>query len=499
MTIEIEALTYTYPNQTQPVLRDVHWRVEAGEFVLVAGSSGAGKSTLLRCLNGLVPHFSGGQIAGRVQVNGLDVLAVGAAVMSQQVGFVLQNPEAQAVLDRVEPEIAFGLENTAVPPPLMRQRVNQVLDWLDLLHLRQRPIRTLSGGERQRVAIATALALQPNILVLDEPTSQLDPQSAEEVLQALVRLNREQGLTIILAEHRLQRVLPFADRLVVVEGGRIEWDEKGVQGSRGAGEQRNRREGRDTQYAIRNTLLTIKNLHFAYNAKPILQDVSLAVGAGEAVAVMGRNGAGKSTLLKCVVGLLAAERGEMVVNGRSTNQRTVADICREVAYLPQNPDDLLFANSVKEELAVTVQNHRQQGSRGAEEQKGVIRELLGELGLREYGEAYPRDLSVGQRQRVALGAVMVTEPQLLLLDEPTRGLDNAAKENLIAIWQRWLARGVGLLLVTHDVGLVAQTADRIIILDEGKVIAEGKTADILAQYYPEQGWVKVEDILKLGE
>ena len=224
MTIEIEALTYTYPNQTQPVLCAVDWQVAAGEFVLVAGPSGAGKSTLLRCLNGLVPHFSGGQIAGRVHVNGLDVLAVGPAVMSQQVGFVWQNPEAQAVLDRVEPEIAFGLENTAVSPPIMRQRVNQVLDWLDLGHLRKRPIRTLSGGERQRVAIATALALQPNILVLDEPTSQLDPQSAEEVLQAIVRLNKEQGLTIILAEHRLERVLPFAHRLVVVEGGRIARD-----------------------------------------------------------------------------------------------------------------------------------------------------------------------------------------------------------------------------------------------------------------------------------
>ena len=346
-TIEIEALTYTYPNQAQPVLCDVHWQVAAGKFVVVAGSSGAGKSTLLRCLNGLVPHFSGGRISGRVQVNGLDVLTVGTAVMSQQVGFVWQNPEAQVVLDRVEPEIAFGLENTAVPPPLMRQQVNQVLDWLNLQPLRQRPIRTLSGGERQRVAIATALALQPNILVLDEPTSQLDPQSAEEVLQALVRLNREQGLTIILAEHRLERVLPFADRLVVVEGGRIEWDERRMKGSRGAEEQGREKKGeRREGYAPRTTLLTVNNLRFAYDGKPVLQDVSLTVDTGEAVAVMGRNGAGKSTLLKCVVGLLAAERGEVVVNGRSTNQRTVANICREVAYLPQNPDDLLFADSV---------------------------------------------------------------------------------------------------------------------------------------------------------
>jgi energy-coupling factor transport system ATP-binding protein len=230
-----------------------------------------------------------------------------------------------------------------------------------------------------------------------------------------------------------------------------------------------------------------------------LQDVNLSVAAGEAVAVMGRNGAGKSTLLKCVVGLLSVEKGEIGVNGRSTHGRTVADICREVAYLPQNPDDLLFADSVAEELAITLRNHaaKRQGGSGAGEQGKTIEGLLRELRLVEYGEAYPRDLSVGQRQRVALGAVMVTQPPLLLLDEPTRGLDSAAKENLIAIWQRWLARGVGLLLVTHDVELVARTADRTIILDDGKVIAEGETAEILARFYPDHGWLRLEEILDM--
>jgi energy-coupling factor transport system ATP-binding protein len=242
-----------------------------------------------------------------------------------------------------------------------------------------------------------------------------------------------------------------------------------------------------------------KGVGFAYEGTVALQDVNLSVAAGEAVAVMGRNGAGKSTLLKCVVGLLAVEKGEVGVNGRSTHGRTVADICREVAYLPQNPDDLLFADSVAEELAITLRNHavkRQEGS-GAGEQGKTIAGLLGELKLAEYGAAYPRDLSVGQRQRVALGAVMVTQPPLLLLDEPTRGLDSVAKENLIAIWQRWLARGVGLLLVTHDVGLVARTADRTIILDEGKIIAEGETAEILAHFYPDHGWLRLEEILDM--
>jgi energy-coupling factor transport system ATP-binding protein len=374
--------------------------------------------------------------------------------------------------------------------------------------LPQRQIRTLSGGERQRVAIASALALQPNILVLDEPTSQLDPQSAEEVLQAIVRLNQEQGMTIILAEHRLERVLPFADRLVVVEGGEITADVE-VKGSRGAslrlqgqGSVASLTGAGERRQSMQPTLriaLEVKGVGFAYEGKAALQDVNLSVAAGEAVAVMWRNGAGKSTLLKCVVGLLSAESGEVWVNGRSTHRRTVADICREVAYLPQNPDDLLFADSVTEELAITLRNHaaKRQGGSGAGEQGKTIEGLLRELRLVEYGEAYPRDLSVGQRQRVALGAVMVTQPPLLLLDEPTRGLDSAAKENLIAIWQRWLARGVGLLLVTHDVELVARTADRTIILDEGKIIAEGETAEILAHFYPDHGWLRLEEILDM--
>jgi len=438
------------------------------------------------------------------------VLAVGPAVMSQQVGFVLQNPEAQAVLDRVEPEIAFGLENRAVPLSLMRQRVNEVLDWLDLKELRQRPIHTLSGGERQRVAIATALVLQPKILVLDEPTSQLDPQSAEEVLQAIVRLNKVQGLTVILAEHRLERVLPFADRLVVVEGGRVErGEERGGrrEGGGWSGEWRvasgEWRVASGERRGGRGEVLRVAGVGFAYGEKVVLGDVGLTVGAGEAVAVMGRNGAGKSTLLKCIVGLLPVAGGEVWVNGRSIGNRSVADICREVAYLPQNPDDLLFADSVEEELVITLRNHKKRGERGEErgerrEGRGVIGALLGELGLEGYREAYPRDLSVGQRQRVALGAVTVTQPRLLLLDEPTRGLDSETKENLVAIWQRWLGRGMGLLLVTHDVGLVARTADRVIILDEGEVVARGETADILARFYPDQGWLRLEDILGMG-
>lgn len=532
--ITIDQLTYTYPNSDRVALQDVSWQVEAGEFVLVAGPSGSGKSTLLRCLNGLVPHFTGGTLSGQVMVNGLDALAQGPHALSRHVGFVLQNPEAQAVLDRVEPEIAFGLENAAIPTQEMRVRVEEVLDLLDLTALRERPLTKLSGGERQRVAIASALALRPQILVLDEPTSQLDPQSAEEVLRVLVRLNEDLGLTIILAEHRLERVLRYVDRITYMENGRITVDDfvqpavaqvpqlpplvrlarelgwnplpltvkegrhharkTRVQGSGGAGEK-----GSLTPLPpCSPALLKANDISFAYNGRATLNQVSLQVNPGEVVAVMGRNGAGKSTLLKCLMGLLEPKSGKVLLNGVGVNGRDVADISREAAYLPQNPDDLLFAETVCEELTITLRNHDLLHKNG-------VAGMLDQLGLGHVAGEYPRDLSVGQRQRVALGAVTITQPKLLLLDEPTRGLDYDAKETLVSIWKQWLADGMGLLLVTHDVELVAQVADRVILLSQGEVIAAGPTAEILStsplfapqisRLFPNSGWLTVEDAL----
>ena len=532
--IKLQQLTYTYPETAVAALQEIDWQVAEGEFVLVAGASGSGKSTLLRCLNGLVPHFSGGKISGTVQVNGLDVIQQGPTVLSRHVGFVLQNPEAQAILDTVEPEIAFGLENTAVPPDEMRLRVEEVLDLLDLTPLRQRPLAKLSGGERQRVAIATALALRPRILVLDEPTSQLDPQSADDVLRALVRLNEDLGLTIILAEHRLERVLRYTDRITYLENGRLLVDAPIAEAlphipqlpplprlgrelgwyplPRTIKEARRftrNRKIKDQRFerelaAIINpkSLLHVADVSFAYNAESTLSHVSLDVKAGETVVLMGRNGSGKSTLLKNVVGLLSMAGGDVVVNGRSIKGREVADICREVAYLPQNPDDLLFAETVSDELAVTLKNHHLEHLNG-------VQAMLTDLGLADVAKSYPRDLSVGQRQRVALGAVTITRPKLLLLDEPTRGLDYSAKQTLVQIWRRWLAQGMGLLLVTHDVELAALIADRVIIMSQGEIIAQGTTQEMLnasplfapqiARLFPEQGWLTVEDALRNDE
>ncbi len=501
-----ERLTFRYPQAAAPALREVSLRVQRGAFALLVGPSGAGKSTLLRCFNGLVPHFSGGEIGGRVLVDGLDPIQAGPQRMSRRVGFVFQDPEAQFAVGRVEDEIAFVLENAAFPRPEMRRRVEQALDWLGLRALRRRDVRTLSGGEQQRAAIAAALVLRPALLALDEPTSQLDPQSAAGVLEALRRLNRRLGLTILLAEHRLERVLPLADYLAVLDAdGRLRWQGPVDEGlpylpwlppvtdlgrrlgwtpwPRSVEAARSRLAGRRCKSRpappaaqTAPVLLRAEALRAGYDSRPVLRDVSLSVRGGEILALLGRNGSGKTTLLKALMGLIRPQGGAVYLDGRRADGWSTAQRARRAAYLPQDPNALLFSETVLEELALTRRNH------GLPVNEPALRALLRRLGLARLADAYPRDLSAGERQRVALGAVTVTRPQALLLDEPTRGLDGPSRRALASLLRAWRADGMGILLVTHDVELVARLADRAALLEAGRIQAEGRLEGVFGAY-----------------
>jgi energy-coupling factor transport system ATP-binding protein len=533
--IRLEHVTYTYPDAASPALNDVSLELPEGQLILVIGPSGAGKSTLLRCLNGLTPHFSGGVLRGAIHVAGLDPVSVTPRVLSRRVGFVFQDPEAQFVTETVEDEIAFALENAAMSRQEMRVRVEETLDLLDLTPLRDRPIKTLSGGERQRVAIAAALALRPSILALDEPTSQLDPKSAEDVLNSLVRLNQDLGLTIILAEHRLERVLPYVDSILYLpdDDGPVLFDDvrtmmgkielapplvrlgkalgwrplpltikEGLRFSRpwfaehsvAALRRSKPQPARNGEPSIR-----ARGVKVRFGQQEALRGIDLDLWPGEIVVLMGRNGAGKTTLLRSLVGLVRPHAGVIEVAGQNIAGQQVADICRKVGYLPQDPNTLLFAESVEQELKVTLRNHRMD----AEERK--IAALLQRLKLHDKMNAYPRDLSVGERQRVALAAISVTQPGALLLDEPTRGLDYAAKQELERMLREWRDEGMAILVVTHDVELAAAIADRVILMSQGEIIAEGPPADVLAtsplfapqiaRLFPESGWLTVEDVL----
>jgi energy-coupling factor transport system ATP-binding protein len=507
--IRLDGVTYRYPEAAGDTLRGLDWSVAPGEFVLVAGRSGSGKSTLLRCLNGLVPHFFGGRFGGSVRVAGRDSVAHGPAGMSATVGFVFQDPEAQAVLPVVEEELAFGLENLAVPPAVMRRRIEEVLDLLGIAHLRRREVASLSGGERQRVALAAVLALQPPVLALDEPTSQLDPLGAEEVLAALERLNQDLGLTVVLAEHRLERVIGHADRLLYLPGAgqapldgpvreclralplapplvelarRLEWEPLPLtirEGRRfAAGHRPAPLRPRRPVVAGDPPALAIDGLTFRYDdggarrsGRPVLRELTLRLAPGELVALLGRNGAGKSTLLRLIMGLLRPERGRIRIAGRDTGRLATAEIAQLAGYVPQQPGLLLFAETVRGELDFTRRYHPA---------AGPAEPVLDAFDLAGLAGQHPRDLSAGEQQRVALAAIMVAGPRLLLLDEPTRGMDYAHKADLARYLGALRAQGVATLLATHDVELVARCADRVVILGDGEIVADGPPRLVLA-------------------
>jgi energy-coupling factor transporter ATP-binding protein EcfA2 len=505
----VSNLTYWYPERETPALRALNWSIDPGEFVTVTGPSGSGKSTLLRCLNGLTPHFSGGIFDGVVTVAGHDTRHYSPRVLARLTGFVFQDPESQFVAGRVDDELAFGMEQLGVPPVTMRKRVEEVLDLLGIAALRDREIVTLSGGERQRVAVAAALALQPSILALDEPTSQLDPWGAEEVLAALNRLNEDLGLTVILAEHRLERVVAHADRLTVLAsdgsialdgpprvslrdaemgslpallalGRRLDWDPLPLSIKEGrAAQRRDAALGRipapappDPAPSGGAPVVALQGVSAGWDRHPVLRNIDLDVRPGELLALMGRNGSGKTTLLRLVAGLHRPSSGRVLIAGQDTARLHPADIAQTVGYLPQNPSALFFAETLRAELAFTRKHHPRSGLEPEA--------TLAALGLEHAIDHNPRDLSGGERERAALAAVLVGGPRVLLLDEPTRGMDAARKRALIATLHRLRHDGVAILLATHDVELVAEVASRIALLGDGRIVADGGPRTVLS-------------------
>jgi energy-coupling factor transporter ATP-binding protein EcfA2 len=483
-------VTYRYPGAPAPALDDVSVEVEPGEFVVVAGPSAGGKSTLLRAACGLVPHFFGGEIAGQVTVAGLDVRDHGPGELARRVGTLFQDPETQVVMGVVRAELAFPLENRGEPPGAVARAVEEVALALGVAHLLDRSTAELSGGELQRVALGAALAGRPALVALDEPTAQLDPVAGDELIGLLRRLNEEHGTAILLAEHRLERCLAAADRVLVLSGGRLACDAPpaeflawaarsapalqtpgarllaragiapppvGVKGARAAlrahgllppapdgpaaaPAPRRRRSGRRGDWGLR--------LERVWRELPggraVLRGIDLALAPGELVALMGRNGAGKSTLLRVAAGLDRPSRGRVRAAGR-------------VGLLLQDPNPYLVHETV-----------------GAE--------APGAPGLEHLAVRHPRDLSGGERQRVALAVVAGGDdrPSALLLDEPTRGMDREAKMLLLDDLRRQAAAGAAAIVATHDAELAAALGGRVILLGDGVVVADGPAPEVLS-------------------
>ncbi|MFJ4279447.1 ABC transporter ATP-binding protein [Streptomyces massasporeus] len=515
--IRFEDVSVTYDGAAEPTVRGIDFEVPEGELVLLAGPSGVGKSTVLGAVSGLVPHFTGGTLRGRVTVAGRDTRTHKPRELADVVGTVGQDPLSHFVTDTVEDELAYGMESLGLAPDVMRRRVEETLDLLGLAGLRDRPIATLSGGQQQRVAIGSVLTPHPSVLVLDEPTSALDPAAAEEVLAVLQRLVHDLGTTVLMAEHRLERVIQYADQVVllpapgappilgdpaevmavspvyppVVALGRLAgWSPLPltVRDARrraahlkqqlehvpqGRGELRDKPQPSRTrqQSAHPTPVGDVRALSVLRGRIQALSHVDLTITPGETIALMGRNGAGKSTLLNSLVGLVKPNSGTVRVGEATPHRTPPKDLVRKVGLVPQEPRDLLYADTVAAECAAADQDA------GAD--PGTCRALVTELLPGVSDDTHPRDLSEGQRLALALAVVLTARPPLLLLDEPTRGLDYAAKARLVTVLRGLAAEGHAIVLATHDVELAAELAHRVVLLAEGEVIADGPTPDVV--------------------
>jgi len=508
-------LTYRYPDAIRDALRDVSLKIEAGEFVVLAGRSGSGKSTLLRAACGLIPHFHGGRVEGSLEVAGLDASAHGPAELAEVVGLVAQEPETQVVSTTVRAEIELPLELRGIAPAARSRAVEEVSLALAIDGLLERTTDTLSGGELQRVALAAALATRPCLVLLDEPTSQLDPVAGDELTSLLRRLNEEWGVAVLLGEHRLERCLAAADRVVALDSGAIAFDgapgaflewalssdpvltTPGARLLSGAGLPAPP-SVREARRALRSANLTpnVPESPLAGGTRDVrrrrdggalsfrdvwvelgdgqerteaLRGMDLRIGPGERVALMGRNGAGKSTLLRAAAGLVEPDRGRI-------------EASRGVALLPQRPGDLFVHERVGDEV------------RGEDGLASLQR-----FGLETKTEADPRDLSGGERQRLALAIVVAGRegaggglPGALLLDEPTRGMDRARKGELAELARRWSKGGSAVVIATHDVEFAATFADRVVLLGRGEVAADGSAEELLSG-----GWYFSSEVARI--
>jgi energy-coupling factor transport system ATP-binding protein len=538
--ITFDQVTFTYTGAERPTLQRVDLHVPEGELCVVVGETGTGKSTLLRAVNGLVPHFSGGTLAGTVTVDGRTTRDNRPRDLADVVGFVGQNPLASFVTETVEDELAYTMENLGVPSDAMRRRVEDAVDLLGLQDLRDRSLRALSGGQQQRVAIGAVLTSSPRLLVLDEPTSALDPAAAEEVLSALARLVHDLGLTVVMAEHRLERVVPFADRIILVPGGGaplvmgtpeaimqtssvapplvelgrlVGWDPLPLSvrdARRKSAPLRERlasltppqRPAPLTPTAVHAPAASVRELTVSYGPVVALDGVDLTIMPGEVLALMGRNGSGKSTLLNTLSGVRRPTRGAVMVDGRDPQSFRAADLVRHVGLVPQDPGLLLYGESVRAECHTA--------DKASALAAGTTWRALDRVLPGMPKDRHPRDLSEGQRLALALAIVVAPSPALLLLDEPTRGLDYPSKDRLIHVLRGLAEDGHAVVLATHDVELAARVADRAVVLADGQVITDGPARQVVchspifapqvAKVLAPEEWLTVDEVRQaLGE
>jgi energy-coupling factor transport system ATP-binding protein len=523
--IEIIDLSYTYPQGDKPAIKNINLTINPGEFILLTGPSGCGKTTFCRSLNGLIPKFYNGEMTGKVFINGMDTAEHSTMELAQQVGLIFQNPDNQIFALTVEKDIAFGLENLGKTKEEMFKEIDWAADVTGIQDLRQRATHELSGGQKQRLTIASVLAMHPSILVMDEPTSFLDPVGAERIFDVLNQLNTDFGMTVIIIEHRIDIAAKYVDRIIIFDRGEVHSDGDPVsilseEDTRllGVGIPRilslakhfnkdlfeklpvsadqfyldlqNRLTVKKPKLKTKiplellalsgkhhhKPLIEAKGLSFSYSGNvQALKEVNLTINQGDYVAIMGENGAGKTTLVKHFNGLLRPREGKILFEGEDISRKSVAELSKDIGLVFQNPDDQLFEESVEKEISFALYNF---GVKEPQIEKRVDW-ALNLLDLSTYRTKSPFTLSGGERKRVALASVLAWDPEVLVLDEPTIGQDYGQKERLRHFLMQLRTQGKTVIVVTHDVEFVAESQPHIVLMAGGRVVTEGSTKEIM--------------------
>ena len=535
--IEIRELTYHYPKEQKPVLQNINLQLDKGEILFVVGESGSGKSTLGKCISGAVPNFYGGTIQGSVSLDGEEIAEMEHNTRAREVTMVFQDPESQLIMNKVHREIAFGLENVGVKNSEMKRRVWEAMQFSNILDIAHRDINTLSGGQKQRVAITSAIAYLPNCIILDEPTSQLDPASAEDVIALIKKINDELGITIIIIEQRIDKWFDIADKVLVLSKGEVAflgtkqelYNEKNeslldfmpsyLKISKALGVVNMPCGLRDTRRAIEaftyeyktpllkqdlssnKEIIKIENLCCKYEDNIVMKDLNASIKQGEFVSILGANGAGKSTFLKALMGLVNYNGSVKVLKNSLSDEGSseklsrdfikgfggeykeikklkIKDIARIMGYVSQNPNDYISKETVYEELKFTLDNYNIKDYE-------VIEDTLKALDIYKLKDKNPRDLSGGEIQRVAIASILVLRPKILLLDEPTRGLDAKVKTMLGEMLLELNKSGTTVIFVTHDVEFAAEFCSRFLLMFNGEIVGDGSRSEVLGRgiYY----------------
>ncbi len=526
--LQLKAVCYQYPKSTALNLRDIHLKINPGEFVAIMGRTGAGKTTLQMLFNGLIPHFFEGDLSGEIFSNGLNIEKFRIQTLSRFTGFVMQDPETQIFGVTVEKDVAFGPGNLCIPREEIHRRIENALQLVRLSGYENKSTVNLSGGEKQRLAIAGILAMKPSIIVLDEPTSELDPVGKSEIFQTLADLRKKQNLTILLATHDSEEVLEYADRALVLDQGRIVWDGKPAELFR------NRErldelgirvpEVTELGFALQSAgiisreqiplnltqattlmrqllvkkyepgdslvqkaateseqqpvIIRVQNLSHEYQTGvTVLNNLSLDIRKGELIAIVGQNGAGKTTLVKHFNGLLKPTSGEVMVDGMDVRKTEIATLARTVGYVFQNPDHQIFCPTVEEEIAYGLRKF----GLSAEQVEDRICQSLEYVELTESRNRHPFTLGKGERQKLAVATVLAMSPRIIVIDEPTTGQDWTGIKRMMQMIQDLNQKGHTIVMITHNMRIVAELAHRVIVMHFGSILLDDKPDQVFRQ------------------